>query len=207
MRRRQTQVALQRPSELERVEALCDALVERMGSGTRKTAARVIRSMDRDRRDRMRARRDPRFTPSTRVGRLRRAEITALLEEAGWTLRETVDRKLPLMGMPQDLQTLVRHKRLEPSKALLLNRVKQRDLRVALTNQALHGMTLQQLYQSIYQPNNERTHMPDDDLRYLEREMMRALGTRVVLTSSTILIDYHQADVLSGVLDRLGLQV
>ena len=78
---------LKRPSKLE---AFCDTLVARMGSGTRATAARIVGTLDRDRWERERARRDLTFTPRTRVGSVRRAEITRMLETTGWTLRETV---------------------------------------------------------------------------------------------------------------------
>ena len=205
MARRVSSILLRRPSELERVEALCDALIERMGSGSRKTAARIIRSFDRDRRDRQRARSDQGFTPSVRVGRVRAAEIIGLLEQVGWTLRETVDRKLPLMGMPQELQTLVRQGRLEPSKALLLNRVKQREARLTLTTEVLRGMTLQTLYAVIYKQINLAPTTFDADLRLLEQETTRFLGTRVTITPSRILIDCYDIEGLNAVLEKIGV--
>ena len=206
MARRVSSILLRRPSELERVEALCDALIERMGSGSRKTAARIIRSFDRDRRDRQRARSDQGFTPSVRVGRVRASEIIGLLEQVGWTLRETVDRKLPLMSMPQELQTLVRRRRLEPSKALLLNRVKQRDFRNSLTNEVLRGLTLQALYNAIYNQSSSEPMALDADLRMLERETAQLLGTRVTITQSSILIDCYGIEGINAVLEKMGVE-
>jgi hypothetical protein len=206
MARRVSTIPLRRPSELERVEALCDALVERMGSGTRKTAARIIRAYDRDRRDRQRARIDQGFTPRTRVGRARGAEIIGLLEQAGWTIRETVDRKLPLMNMPPELQTLVRQRRLDPSKALLLNRVKQRDFRNSLTNEVLRGLTLRALYNAIYTQSSIEPTALDVDLRMLERETTQLLGTRVSITPSGILIDCYGIENINAVLEKMGVE-
>ncbi len=195
---------LKRPSELERIEAFCDTLVARMGSGNRATAARIVGTLDRDRRDRDRARRDPTFTPRTRVGSMRTAEITRMLETTGWTLRETVDRKLPLLHLPEDLKQLVREG-LEPSKALLLGRVKQTALRRELSERIRRGMTQRELYAAMYGSAQREQVVLDADLAWLSLEATRALGTRVTITGTTIMIDCVTIDGLNYLLEQLGV--
>ena len=195
---------LKRPSELERVEAFCDTLVARMGSGTRATAARIVGTLDRDRRDRERARRDPTFTPRTRVGSVRSAEIARMLETVGWTLRETVDRKLPLLHLPEDLKRLVRDG-LEPSKALLLGRVKQTALRQELSERVRRGMTQRELYAAVYGSAQREQEVLDTDLAWLSLEATRALGTRVTITGTTVAIECVTVDGLNHMLEQLGV--
>jgi hypothetical protein len=179
MARRKPSVSLRRASELERVEALCDALIERMGS-------------------------DPAFTPRTRVGRARAAEITTLLEQVGWTLRETVDRKLPLLRLPTDLQRLLRAARLEPSKALLLGRVKQVSERTVLTERVLHGMTQRELYDTLYRSSPSEKAL-ESDLAWLSLEATRVLGMRVIIDQERIVIDCQSLEGITTALERLGI--
>jgi hypothetical protein len=204
--RAKRRTALRNPSELERVEALLDALVDRMGKGTRATAAKIIGIYDRDRRDKYRAKRDPTFTPRTRTGPGRAREIDALLEATGWTLREVVDRKLPLWRLPDDLKRLVREERLEPSKALLLGRIKLREARAALTWRVLGGMTQRALYREVYGAPLTDVGL-QADLDYLSREATRALGTRVIVGEKSVHIECFSVEVVSEVLERLGVQV
>jgi hypothetical protein len=199
--------ALRKASELERVEALLDALVERMGKGTRATAARIIGIYDRDRRDKARAKRDPTFTPKIRTGSMRARDIDALLETAGWSLREVIDRKLPLWRLPDDLKRLVREERLEPSKALLLGRVKARAARGALTSRVLNGMTQRELYREVYgSPVSHGDAALQGDLEALSREATRTLGTPVIVSANRITIECFSLEVVSDVLERLGVR-
>lgn len=198
--------ALRNPSELERVEALLDTMADRMGKGSRATAAKLIGIYDRDRRDKARAKRDSTFTASTRTGSIRAREIDALLEAAGWTLREVVDRKLPLLRLPDNLKRLLREERIEPSKALLLGRVKNREARAALTARVLVGMTQRALSRELYgAPPVDRALQAD--LEYLSKEATRTLGTRVIVSSKSITIECFSGEVVSEVLERLGVQV
>ena len=186
--RAKRRTVLRNPSELERVEALLDAMADRMGKGSRATAAKLIGIYDRDRRDKARAKRDPTFTASTRTGPIRAREIDALLEAAGWTLREFVDRKLPLLRLPDNLKRLLLEERLEPSKALLLGRVKNREARVSLTSRVLAGMTQQALSRELYGTPLVDTAL-QADLEYLPKEATRTLGTRVIVGSKSITIE------------------
>ena len=206
MPRRQPIPSLHIPNDLERVEALCDALIERMGSGTRATAARIIGTLDRDRRDRQRAKTDPRFTARIRVGSARAAEVLTLLADAGWTLREVVDRKLPLLHLPMELKRFVRENRLEPSKALLLNRVKNQQARRELTDQVLGKMTQKQLYRAIYGGASEDLSL-DKDLQWISLELSRLLGTQVKVGKTTIVIECQTTQGMNDVIERLGLQL
>jgi hypothetical protein len=205
--RAKRRTALRNPSELERVEALLDALVHRMGKGSRATAAKIIGIYDRDRRDRLRAKRDPTFTPKIRTGSSRARDIDALLEATGWTLREVIDRKLPLWRLPDDLKQLVREERLVPSKALLLGRIKNREARAALTSRVVAGMTQRALYREVYgSPVSHGDTALQADLEALSKLATRTMGTPVIVSANRITIECFSLEVVSDVLERLGVQ-
>jgi hypothetical protein len=206
MAKRNVPIQFWQISELDRVEALCDALVLKMGNGNRKTAAKLIRSLDLDRRDLLRDQRDFHFQPQTRVATARAREIKALLDQMGWTLRETVDRKLPLMQLPSDLQGFVRSGRVAPSKALLLGRIKEPASRADWTARVLRGATQRELYTALYGSTAANPAL-EADLQWLSLEASRHLGTRVEITKTTLLIDCQTSEMLSDTLERLGVQI
>jgi hypothetical protein len=199
---------LTKPNDLDRVEALLDAFIIRMGGGSRATAARIIGTLDRDRRERERAKRDKGFVARTRVGQERVKDITVLLEQTGWSLRELVDRKLPLVRLEAGLKELVRLGKLEPSKALLLNRVKNRGKRADLLEQVRGGMTLKGLSKAIYGGSSEVVESTlSQDLAWLSQEATRTLGTRVVVREKSVTVEFFTSDQVTDFLEGLGVQL
>lgn len=78
-----------------------------------------------------------------RVGPTREKQIRRLLARAGWSLREVVDRKLPFTRLPAELKVPLWAGRLEPTRALLLNQVKNPLERAKLLNLGASSRTIQ----------------------------------------------------------------
>ena len=207
MPRRRPLTTLHNSNDLARIEAFCDALVDPSGVKTRANAARIIGYLERDRRDKIRAKNDPRFTATIRVGMARAQAIDALLKDAGWTLHETVNRKLPLLKLPEELKKLIRDRSLEPSKALLLNRVTNLRVRRELTERVLKGMTQKQLYAVIYGADTLESKQVDTDFKWISAQASSQFGTRVMVRPNKIEIDCGTLEILNAVIERMGVQL
>lgn len=180
-------------------------------NSTPRAAAHAIRALDTDRRERVRARRESGFEPKTRVGPARMSEIGALLKRAGWSLRDVVDRKLPLTRLPSDLKPLVRSGRLEPLKALLLNQIRDKDVRGETLRATLEGRySTRALAEAV---RGKRRTKPRTDpqleteLRWIELEISRQLGLKATLSPTSLTLEYHDTERLSDLLETLGVQL
>jgi ParB family chromosome partitioning protein len=200
-------------TDLHRVEALVAALARRMG-GTREQAASVIRHLETERRRASKARVGA--PARVVVGRARALEVRALLQAVGWSLRDTVERKLPLLELPQEIKDAVRRGRLAPSKALVLARIGNAAERGAQLEDTLaRGTSVRQLearvlgvQRTIAQTRAAvRDAQLDADLRWLALEIERQLGTRVALTETAVTLECGSGEGLSDLLERLGVRL
>jgi HTH domain found in ParB protein len=200
-------------TDLHKVEALVAALARSM-SCTRDQAASVIRNLETQRRRPEKARDEARGRVA--VGRARAYEIRLLLEKLGWSLRDTVERKLPLLKLPVEVKDAVRRGRLEPSKALILGRMRNAAERKEQLEEILaRGWSVRQLETKIFgmQRSSSRSNAAprdpqlNEDLRWLELEVERQLGVRVTLTETGITLECGSSEGLSDLLERLGIRL
>jgi hypothetical protein len=193
-------------TDLHKVEALVAALARQMGS-TRDQAASVIRNLETQRRRPEKARDD--VKPRVVIGKARAYEIRLLLEKLGWSLRETVERKLPLLKLPSDLKDAVRRGRLEPSKALILGRLRNEAERKAQLEEILaRGTSVRKLQGS---PQAKGRALVDEvvkeDLRALELHVRRELGLDVRLNDHSMSFHFSSdTDMLDWLEQALGMQ-
>ena len=198
------------PTDLERIEGLLHQFAFEMQT-TRVIAARVIRALDTDRRDALREERDSEFTAKIRVGPVREKQIQRLIARAGWSLREVVDRKLPLTRLPQELKVPLRNGRLEPTKALLLNRLKNPLARAKLMSSGATTRTIQAAIPKRQKMARARSLKKPDpqiksDFRMIEREATRQLGYRITIDVNGIRIDCG-FEGLNELLKRLRIEL
>lgn len=200
----------QNPSDLERIEGLLEQLAFEMQT-TRVVAARVIRALDIDRRDANREQKDANFTAKIRVGPERAKQIRRLLARAGWSLREVVDRKRPLTRLPAELKVSLRAGRLEPTKALLLNQVKNPVERTKLLSEGASTRKIQAAKSKRKKVTRATTLKKPDpqvetDFRRLELDSTRQLGYRVTIDNAGIRIDCG-LEGLNAMLKRLKIEL
>jgi hypothetical protein len=178
---------------------------------TRVVAARVIRALDIDRRDAAREQKNPKFTAKIRVGPEREKQIRRLIARAGWSLREVVDRKLPLTRLPAELKVPLRAGRLEPTKALLLNQVKDSLERAKLLSEGASTRAIQAAKPKRKKLARATTLKKPDpqieaDFRTLELDATRQLGYRVTIDRVGIRIDCG-LEGLNAMLKRLKIEL
>jgi ParB family transcriptional regulator, chromosome partitioning protein len=188
-------------TDLHRVEALVAALASKFQC-TRAQAAGMIRNIDSQRRREQN--KDNTISPRAVVGVERRREIHAVLKQYGWSIRACVDQKLPLLKLPLEVRDAVRQGRLEPSKALILGRIRNQAERKALLEECLAGK------HSVRGLKRSKTDSPDgvlgEDLKMLERHATRELGTRVRITKNEICISFGDLDEIMPLLEQLGVR-
>ncbi len=183
---------------LERVEFVLAAVSRALGVSERE-AARMIRRIDNERRGHVQG----------RTGRDRAREITSLVNAGGWSVGEFVERKLPLLGLPEDLRSLVRRGRLAPTKALVLGRIAEAEHRRAKTQEVIsRRISLRTLRESAHA---KMKFAGQEELQgefdWIARELTRHLGLRVRLSPTDVRIEYSEPEQLSGLLERLGLEL
>ena len=171
----------------------------------------MIRALDSDWRDALREVRDSEFTAKIRVGPEREKQIQRLIARAGWSLREVVDRKLPLTRLPQELKVPHRDGRLEPTKALLLNRLKNPLERAKLLSSGASTRTIQvSIPKRRKMARATSVKKPDPqfetDFRMIEREATRQLGYRITINANGIRIDCG-LEGLNELLKRLRIEL
>ena len=207
---RQKWLEPQTPTDLERIEGLLHQLAFEMQT-IRVTAARVIRALDTDRRDALREQRDSEFTAKILVGAEREKQIQRLIARAGWSLREVVDRKLPLTRLPPELKVPLREGRLEPTRALLLNRSENSLERAKLLSSGASTRTIQAAIPKRKKITRAASLKKPDpqiksDFRMIERAATRQLGYRVTIDVKGIRIDCG-LEGLNDMLKRLRIEL
>jgi hypothetical protein len=198
-------------TDLHLAEALVRDLAERMGV-THQREATITRILTRYSSSLRRKKRDkpeavsPRVDSRAQVGVEREREIKAALREVGWDIRTTVERKLPLLRLDDDLKALVRSGRLEPSKALLLAQVVPLE-REGLLEEVMRGMGFRALQARLGRAVVKVDPELQADLEYLARAARAVLGTRVTVTESEIVLHCGDAQGVSNMLEQLGVEV
>ena len=141
-----------------------------------------------------------------------------LLKRAGWSLREVIDRKLPLTRLPNDLKPLVRGNKITPLKAMLVNRVKNKLTRADLLERVLAGKLSTRALEDAVRVTPRKSgarsssrpeHNPalDADLRWLELEISRHLGVKATLSPTGLHLECGSGEGLSSLLEQLGVQL
>ena len=184
---------------IERVEFVVASVSRTLGV-SKSEAARVIRRIDNERRGHVRGR------SSGHQAR----QIASLVNAGGWSVREFVERKLPLMGLPEDLRSLVWRGRLAPTKALVLARIADPERRRARTEEVIaQRISLRALRNSPaaapVPPSRELDRQAEFD--WIGLELAGHLGLRVRLSPTEVRIEYSEPEQLSGLLERLGLEL
>ena len=171
--------------------------VANLTRGSRRDAAKLIRRIDNERRG---------HVPKT-TGRGREREVVGIVNAAGWTVREFVERKLPLLELPEDLKGLVRRGVLAPTKALILKKIADPVVRKARAHEVIAGrVSVKELRGN---PTSNRTSASSlqADLDWIALEVTRSLGLRVRLSLTELRVEYSDADQLSNLLERLGIEL
>jgi hypothetical protein len=188
-------------TDLHRVEALVTALASKFQC-TRAQAAGMIRNLDSQRRRDQH--KDRTIAPRAVVGVERQREIKAVLGHYGWSVRACVDQKLPLLKLPLEVRDAVRQGKLEPSKGLILGRMRNQAERKALLEECLAGK------HSVRALNRSKSDSPKgvlgEDLKMLERHASRELGTRVRITKNEICISFGDLEEVMPLLEQLGVR-
>jgi hypothetical protein len=152
------------------------------------------------------------------IGRIRMIEIYTALAPTGWNLRQCVEQKMPLLFLEPKLKESVRNSRLEPTKALLIARAAKADQAKLLNDVLTEGLSVRaikarlNLSVSTKKPAKAILTQVDDsvlaaDLEMVSRAASRVLGTRVTVSMSQILIDCHDMDGVTAMLERLGIEL
>lgn len=182
------------PNEITRMNAVLQSLASSLAC-TKSEAAKCARRLDNERRGHIK----------TKTGPTRARQITAIINSEGWTVREFVHRKLPLLKLPEDLADLVKRGLLEPTKALELRKITDLETRKArtfeviqrrVTVKALRGAAKATIPASL-----------EVDLRHLSRQASRQLAARVVFTNGELRIAYSSPEELTGLLERFGVEL
>ncbi len=171
--------------------------VARSTDGTKREAARLIRRIDNERRGHVRI----------SVGRSRQREVVSLVNAAGWTVREFVERKLPLLELPEDLKALVKRGVLAPTKALELRKIADGEVRKAQAFEVIEKRISLRELRGHLTPKVAPASSQQADLDWIALEVSRALGLRVRLSPTEIRIEYGDGDQLAGLLERLGVEL
>ena len=181
---------------IARVEGVLRQVAASTG-GTKREAARLIRRIDNERRGHV----------QKSVGRAREREIISLVNAGGWTVREFVARKLPLLELPEDLKGLVKRGALAPTKALELRRIADPELRKARAFEVIeHRISLREL-RGHPVPKRAPASSPQAELDWIALEVARSLGLRVTLSPTSVRIEYGDGEQLTGLLERLGVEL
>ena len=162
----------------------------------------MIRNLDSQRR--RQHHKDHTIAPRAVVGVERSREIQVVLKQFGWSIRACVDQKLPLLKLPLEVRDAVRQGKLEPSKALILGRIRNAAERKGLLEECLAGK------HSVRGLKRSKTDSPagvlGEDLEMLERHATRELGNRVRITKNEICISYGDLEEVMPLLEQLGVR-
>ena len=147
-----------------------------------------------------------------------------LLDEFGYTQediasavgkdRTTIANLLRLLALPEEIQQGVREGQatLGHAKALLgmADRVRQLELFTRIKREGLSVRQTEALAGAAAPAHRRRAHRADPQLKGLEDELRRTLGTKVSLTARAkggrIVIDYFSSEDLTRILELLGVE-
>jgi hypothetical protein len=193
-------------TELQKVEALVAALARQMNA-TREDAAKTIRALETQRRRPDKAGTDVRARIS--VGPARAREIEILLGKLNWRLRDTVDSKLPLLKLPKDIKDHVRSGRLEPSKAIILGRIRSEAKRLEALEMVLErkvGVRALKSKRATPQVSSFEEQQ-QEDVKALEHHIGRELGQRVEVRGAALTIHFAtETDLLDWLEHTVGIR-
>jgi DNA-binding MarR family transcriptional regulator len=185
--------------EISRVNGVLAELARGL-SCTRAEAGKAVRRLHNERRGLVKI----------KTGPARARQITGIVNAGGWTLREFVHRKLPLLELPEDLKDLVKRGLLEPTKALELRKINDEESRKARAFEVIgQRISLRELRQASSPPPGSPVTASDSslaiDLARISLEVSRQLGTRVVVTRGEVRIAWTDGDGLNRLLEQLGI--
>lgn len=181
---------------ISRVEGVLRQVAASTG-GTKREAARLIRHLDNERRGHV----------QHSVGRAREREIVSLVNAAGWTVREFVERKLPLLELPEDLKGLVKRGVLAPTKALVLRKIADPEARKARAYEVIGGRISLRELRGHPTPKHTPASSQQAELDWIALEVARTLGVRVRISEKELRIEYGEGEQLAGLLERLGVEL
>jgi ParB family transcriptional regulator, chromosome partitioning protein len=188
-----------RTDEITRVNSVLTELARGLNC-TRSEAGKSVRRLHNEKRGLVKV----------KTGPTRARQIIGIVNAGGWTLREFVHRKLPLLELPDDLKDLVKRGLLEPTKALELRKIEDEESRKARAFEVIgKRISLREMRQVSPAPPGSPVMASDSsldtDLRQISLEASRQLGTRVVITRGEVRISWVDGDGLNGLLERLGI--
>jgi hypothetical protein len=163
---------------------------------TRKEAARAITRLDNERRGHVRV----------KTGPTRARQIERIVNAGGWTVREFVKRKLPLLELSDGLRDLVKRGFLHPSKALVLRSIADPVLQLERAHEVISKrISLKELEGRGKSPLPARDGSLESELQELARNASRQLASRVVITRDEIRVAYVDGEQLTDWLEKLGV--
>jgi hypothetical protein len=163
---------------------------------TRKEAARAITRLDNEHRGHVKV----------KTGPARARQIERVVNAGGWTIREFVKRKLPLLELSEGLRDLVKRGLLHPSKALLLRSIADPVLQLERAHEVIgKRISLKALEGGVKSPLPARDGSLEAELAELSRDASRQLATRVVITRDEIRVAYADGEQLTDFLEKLGV--
>jgi hypothetical protein len=163
---------------------------------TKKEAARAITRLDNEHRGHVKV----------KTGPARARQIERIVNAGGWTIREFVKRKLPLLELNDGLRDLVKRGLLHPSKALVLRSLADPVLQLERAHEViLKKITLKELEGGERSPLPARDNSLEAELQELSRDASRQLASRVVITRDEIRIAYADGEQLTDWLEKLGV--
>ena len=190
-----------RTDEIARVNGVLAELARGLNY-TRAEAGKAVRRLHNEKRGLVKV----------KTGPARAKQIVGIVNAGGWTLREFVHRKLPLLELPEDLKDLVKRGLLEPTKALELRKIADEESRKARAFEVIgKRISLSEMRQGSSPPPGSPVTASgsslDTDLRQLSLAASRQLATRVVITRDEVRIAWADGDGLNWLLERLGVVV
>ncbi len=190
-----------RTDEIARVNGVLAELARGLNC-TRAEAGKAVRRLHNEKRGLVKV----------KTGPARAKQIVGIVNAGGWTLREFVHRKLPLLELPEDLKDLVKRGLLEPTKALELRKIADEESRKARAFEVIgKRISLSEMRQGSSPPPGSPVTASgsslDTDLRQLSLAASRQLATRVVITRDEVRIAWADGDGLNWLLERLGVVV
>ena len=190
-----------RTDEIARVNGVLAELARGLNC-TRAEAGKAVRRLHNEKRGLVKV----------KTGPARAKQIVGIVNAGGWTLREFVHRKLPLLELPEDLKDLVKRGLLEPTKALELRKIADEESRKARAFEVIgKRISLSEMRQGSSPPPGSPVTASgsslDTDLRQLSLAASRQLATRVVITRDEVRIAWADGDGLNRLLERLGVVV
>jgi ParB family transcriptional regulator, chromosome partitioning protein len=190
-----------RTDEIARVNSVLAELARGLNS-TRAEAGKAVRRLHNEKRGLIKG----------KTGPARARQILGIVNAGGWTLREFVHRKLPLLELPEDLKELVKRGLLEPTKALELRKIEDEESRKARAFEVIgKRISLREIRQVSPPPPGSPVTASgsslDTDLARVSLEASRQLGTRVTITRGEVRITWADGDGLNGLLERLGVSL